>query len=102
MSIYMLTSPIAGDRAAYVGATKNPAQRYRAHLLADGPDRLRLWIAGLKDMGKRPVMTILDTCTVDEVEQAEEDCIAIIRAVREDDLLNHWGHHPYRDCCQYL
>jgi hypothetical protein len=95
MSLYMLTSPIAGDRAAYVGVTKHAEVRYHNHLTQRGPDRIWLWISALKSMGKLPIMTILDECLASEASVAEEDCIAIVRATRGEDLLNHIHYHPY-------
>lgn len=87
--IYMLTDPFPGSEICYIGQTKHPENRFRAHL-CDPPNKLmRNWIKILRLQGKMPIMNILLECTRKEAKQAEIDAIAIVKAIRGASCLNY-------------
>lgn len=60
--IYVLVDPIDG-LVRYVGTSKNPNTRLKEHLRElDGDHELKVWIKGLVENKKSPLMVILDTC----------------------------------------
>ena len=83
----MLTDP-TGARTCYIGMSIDPVKRLAQHINDPTNRDMRLWIQCLRVRGLSPVLTILDRCNQSEAKIAEEDAIAIVRAVRGVDCLN--------------
>lgn len=91
VSIYMLTDPTGAD-SCYVGATAQPiAARVKQHmtdLAGNSRQRKAIWLRMLKAKHLMPVVTVLDTVDVFHREEAEQDAIAMVAAVRGANCLN--------------
>lgn len=95
--LYMLTAPVGFGRECYIGLTKHPKARLYGHLQTDGSPRnpKAKWIKRLHSYGLTPIMTILDTVEEAEADAAENDAIAMARAIRGTDCLNFQQRSTY-------
>lgn len=93
-SIYALVDPRDGLHR-YVGRSRNPKQRYGAHVAICSPwrrpenRRKDAWIRELHALGLRPLLVILESCAVMKAPAAEEKWIERYRP----DLFN--GRHAF-------
>ena len=85
--IYALCDP-RDDAIRYVGRTVNLKDRYRNHLKAKWNTHRCCWIKGLKEIGLRPKMIILETVVESECRDAEMWWIGHLRETGCD-LTNH-------------
>lgn len=92
--LYMLSDP-RGLAQCYIGITGDLKRRYQNHLgqgAINGERRKVFWIQSLLALGLKPGLVVLDEgIPDDEALQAEEDAIAMCRAIRGDACLN--GRH---------
>lgn len=84
----MLVDPTTG-KVRYIGQSRHVDRRYSQHLRASQTKTfpVALWIRGLVDQGLRPSMSVIDSVSEDEWEEAEKDYIAVYRELGCD-LLN--------------
>src|SRR3990167_10832280 len=85
--IYALCDP-RDDAIRYVGRTVNLKDRYRNHLKAKWGTHRCCWIKGLKAIGLKPKMTVLEIVREAECRKAEIWWIAHLRE-NGYDLTNH-------------
>ncbi len=80
--IYTLSDPRTGE-VRYVGKTFNPTHRLAVHVAYGGRKHTRSsrWIGGLRKLGARPVMAIVESGQGDAHEAAERSWIAALRAL---------------------
>ena len=86
VSVYKLTDPRKAVLTFYVGATTNkPKIRLKEHLY-DIPryrkNRKRQWFLELKSKDLRPILTVLDKCSLEESSLAEHDTLLALIAIR--------------------
>ena len=86
--LYLLCDPDTGA-VRYVGACVNPRKRATTHKSSRGcrQSPVALWVRGLYDQGKAPVMDALDAMGPDEWEDEERFLISYLRFLGFD-LLN--------------
>jgi hypothetical protein len=86
MHIYALVDPRT-ELVRYVGCSVDPAKRLTKHMYGSGASRpMREWCLGLRALGLKPSMLILERNTASPIE-AEQNWINIFRAAGSD-LLN--------------
>jgi hypothetical protein len=78
ITIYALIDPRT-DGVRYVGKSVNVVQRYRIHCVARGNRHSAVWIRSLRNVGLRPVLTILEVATEEMWEERERYWIAFYR-----------------------
>jgi hypothetical protein len=83
--VYALIDPRTND-PRYVGATKDPHQRLRRHLLNPPNEKMEQWIEELESEGLSPAMTLLRWADVQELRDEEQDILN--RLFEEYELLN--------------
>jgi len=85
--IYALCDP-RDDVIRYVGRTVNLKDRYRSHLRAKWGTHRCCWIKGLKEIGLKPKMIVLEVVDESKCRSAEMWWIAHLKDVGYD-LTNH-------------
>jgi hypothetical protein len=73
--IYALKDPDTEDMR-YVGMSKQPKIRFKAHMHDRSNNRKGAWIAELRAAGKRPILTILEETNKENWEDRERYWIA--------------------------
>ena len=84
--LYTLREPTGDKIIRYVGQTKNPKQRYNAHIRdafkskKTAPTKKQLWIRNLDKKGLKPIMKI-EGVKFDEVAAREEEHRLVIENI---------------------
>jgi len=69
--IYTLSHPITNE-VRYVGKTINIKRRYKQHLYDKRGSHKASWVKSLKNEGLKPIMNIVEICTLDNWEIQEK------------------------------
>jgi len=83
--IYTLTDPRT-EEPRYVGATKEPKQRYSNHLSSPTNDDVKEWLDELEDCGLEPNMNLVRVEPMENLSEKEREIIS--RLAKQWDLLN--------------
>jgi len=83
--VYTLSDPRTG-RPKYVGATKNPKNRFNQHTNNPHNEELEEWIKELQDKGEMPTMSLVRVSDVDRLSELEQEVLATIS--EEFEVLN--------------
>lgn len=81
--LYTLEHPITNE-VRYVGKTINIKRRYKQHLYDKRSSHKASWVKSLKNDSLKPIMTIIEECTIDTWQERE-----IYWITQFDNLTNH-------------
>lgn len=85
--IYLLSDPDS-NISFYAGKTTDPKRRFYKYKYG-GHAKLVEWISNLKDVGKLPVMSIVDECDAEHADEIEDQWITVAScACHHEGLLN--------------
>lgn len=69
--LYTLKHPITNE-IRYVGKTINLKRRYKQHLYDKRTTHKSSWVKSLKVLGLKPILTVIEECTVDTWQEREK------------------------------
>src|SRR4051812_4156893 len=99
INIYILKDPET-NLIRYVGQTINPKLRYRNHLKGNKYRNTHTtnWIQNLLNKDLKPIIEIIDTCKIEELDKVEQKYIRFYKELGFD-LTNHSiGGHSSLGC----
>lgn len=90
--VYTLSDPRT-DEVRYVGATKNPKERFRSHISHSHNKSVNEWVANLEDNGLKPEMRVIDAADTSDLSDKENK--ALRRLSDRFELLNEHNNSGY-------